>query len=236
MIPGIKPSAICRTLNAGFLLAVGMACRADTNFITAQAHFVTNQFEAYARVEPSPCCRCGSRKLEGGRLEIVPGTAVQAGQKLAELGGPEIQALLVQNETAVSSAQTNLLAAQKSLAIQQQQLFPSRDPPDDSSGRKCGGTSAGCVRYGAISTASLAADSNVEGARRRHGVRRECDGWQTCQPWRDNPHAATGGQVVAQSRLLRSGSAAIQIGMTGQFLPADGGKPIPVKVARSLAH
>ena len=82
-----------------------MACRADTNFVTAQSQTVTNQFEAYAQVESIAVLpvRVAQAGLVGG-LEIVPGAAVQAGQKLAELGGPEIQALLAQDEAAVSSA------------------------------------------------------------------------------------------------------------------------------------
>ena len=71
-----------------------MICRADTNSVTAQSQTVTNQFEAYAQVEPIAALPV--RAVEAGvvaGLKIVPGESVQAGQKLAELGGPEIHAL-----------------------------------------------------------------------------------------------------------------------------------------------
>jgi hypothetical protein len=119
---GDAPAVFWWTLVVGFSLAASSA-RADTNVVVVQAEIVTNQFEAYAQVEPIAVLpvRVAQAGIVVG-LEIVPGAAVQTGQKLAGLGGPEIQALLAQDEAAVGSAQTNLLAAQKSLAIERQQL------------------------------------------------------------------------------------------------------------------
>ena len=232
MIPGIKPSAISWTLNAGFLLAVGMACRADTNFITAQARVVTNQFEAYARVEPIAVLpvRVAQAGMVAG-LEIVPGTAVQAGQKLAELGGPEIQALLVQNETAVSSAQTNLLAAQKSLAIQQQQLASHLVTRQTILQAE----SAVAQAQAAFDTAQ----SQLRALQQTVTLKAPADGAVLAVNATDGERVSTGETILTlqpadklwlKAAYYGTDAATIQTGMTGQFFPADGGEPVSVKV------
>jgi RND family efflux transporter MFP subunit len=230
--PGKEASASWWTLNAGLLMAVGMTCRADTNFITVQSQTVTNQFEAYAQVEPIAVLpvRTAQAGMMAG-LEIVPGTAVQTGQKLAELGGPEIQALLAQDEAAVESARTNLTSAQESLAIQQQQLVSH------------------LVIHQTILQAEAAAaqaQSALDTAQARLGAFREtitlkapADGTMLAVNAADGERVSTGETILTlqpadklwlKAAYYGTDVAAIQAGMTGQFSPADGGDPVPVKV------
>jgi RND family efflux transporter MFP subunit len=219
-------------LNAGFLLASVMACRADTNFITAQPQTVTNHFEAYAQVELIAVLpvRVAQAGVVGG-LEIVPGNAVQAGQKLAELGGPEIQALLVQVEATVSSARTNLLAVQKSLAIQQQQLASHLVTRQ----MILQAESATAQAQSAFDTAQ----AQLQALRQAITLKTPVDGTLLAVNATDGERVSIGETILtlqpADKLWLKAvyygtEAAAIQNGMTGQFSPADGGEAIPVKV------
>ena len=209
-----------------------MACRADTNFVAAESQIVTNQFDAYAQVEPIAVLpvRIAQAGMVVG-LEIVPGTAVQAGQKLAELSGPEIQALLVQNETAVSSAQTNLLAAQKSLAIQQQQLASHLVTRQTI----LQGESATAQAQSAFDTVQ----AQLRALRQTIALKAPASGTVLAVNATDGERVSTGETILTlqpadklwlKAAYYGADAAAIQTGMTGQFLPAGGGQPIAVKV------
>jgi RND family efflux transporter MFP subunit len=231
LFSGVRRAVVWRTLSAGLLLAASLA-RADTNFVTVQTETVTNQFEAYAQVEPIAVLPI--RAVEAGqiiKLEIVPGTAVQAGQKLAQLGGPEIQAMLAQDEAAVSSARTNLLAAQKSLTIEQQQLAA-----------RLVTRQMVLQAESAVAQAQAVCDTaqaQLRALRQTITLTAPAGGTVLAV------NAAEGQRVVAGETILTlqpadklwlkasyygADVAAIQVGMAGQFNPASGGEPISVKV------
>lgn len=221
-----------RTLVVGLLSGGGLA-RADTSVVTVQSQTVTNQFEAYAQVEPIAVLPL--RAAEAGTvvgLEIVPGTSVQAGQKLAELGGPEIQALLAQDDAAVSSARTNLLGAQKSLAIEQQQLashLATRQMV--------------LQAEGAVAQAQAAVDTaqaRLRALRQTIALTAPADGVVPAVNAADGERVSAGETVLTlqpadklwlQAVYYGADAAAIHAGMTGRFSPASGGGPVPVKVA-----
>ena len=221
------------TLTAGFLLAAGMPCRAETNFITAQSQTVTNQFEACAQVEPIAVLpvRVAQAGIVAG-LEIVPGTAVQAGRKLSELGGPEIQSALEQAKTDVSSTRTNLLAAQKTLAIERQQLashLATRQVVLQSEG-------AAAQAQSAFDTAQ----AQLQALRQTITLIAPVDGTVLAVNATDGERVSTGETILtlqpADKLWLKAvyygtDAAAIHAGMTGQFTPASGGEIIPVKVS-----
>jgi RND family efflux transporter MFP subunit len=228
---GASLATFRRALTAGLLLVPGLA-RADTNVVIVQAQTVTNQFEAYAQVEPVAvlAVRAAETGMVTG-LEIVPGATVHVGQKLAELGGPEIQALLVQDDAAVSSARTNLLAAQKSLAIEQQQLtsrLATRQMV-----LQCEGAAA--QAQAAFDTAQ----AQLRALRQTIALTAPVDGTVLAVNAANGERVSAGDSILTlqpadklwlKSACYGTDAAVIQIGMTGQFSRAGGGQPIPVKV------
>jgi cobalt-zinc-cadmium efflux system membrane fusion protein len=113
-----------RLLLASILIsAAGFAYAQSPGTITATRVSITPHLRAYAQVEPIATIPINAP--QAGiltNLRVVPGTRVQAGQILATLTGPSIQNLLRQDRANLRSARAQLNAAQKSLAIQQQQL------------------------------------------------------------------------------------------------------------------
>jgi len=206
--------------------------QANTNFVTVQQQTVTNQFEGYAQVEPVallPVRIAQSGVITG--LEIMPGTVVRSGQTLAELSGPEIQALLAQDEANANSAKSNLLASQKSLAIQQEQL------------------ASRLVTHlmilqaeSAVAQAQSAYDTaqaQLQAVRQTITLKSPTDGIVLSVNATDGERVGAGDTVLTlqppdklwlKADYYGSDSAAIQTGMGGQFFPADGGEPVPVKV------
>jgi RND family efflux transporter MFP subunit len=209
-----------------------MTCRADTNFVTVQSQTVTNHFEAYAQVEPIAVLpvRVAQAGMVVG-LEIVPGTAVQVGQKLAELGGPEIQALLAQDEAAFESARTNLMSARESLAIQRQQLASHLVTHQTILQTE----SAAAQAQSAFDTAQ----AQLQALQQTITVKTPVDGSVLAVNAADGERVSTGETILTlqaadklwlKAAYYGTDAAAIQVGMSGQFFPADGGDPVPVKV------
>ena len=223
--------ALSPALIAGFLFVTSMAL-ADGNTVTVQTEQVTNQFEAYAQVEPIAALPI--RATEAGQiinLEIVPGTAVQAGQKLAELGGPEIEALLTQNEAAVSSARTNLLSAQKSLAIEQQQLASHLVTRQ----MMLQAESAVAQAQSAFDTAQ----AQLQALRQATTLTAPADGTVLAMNAAEDQRVGIGETILTlqpadklwlKASYYGADVAAIHVGMAGQFSPVSGGEPLPVKV------
>jgi RND family efflux transporter MFP subunit len=229
---GVSAAAMLPALVAGFLFAASLV-RADTNVVTVQTEMVPNRFEAYAQVEPIAALPV--RAVQAGqiiKLEIVPGTMVHAGQKLAELGGPEIQALLAQKEAAVNSARTTLLSARKSLAIDRQQQpshLVTRQMVLQAESAVAQAQSAfdkaqaqlRALRQTIMLTAP--ADGSVLAVNAAEGQRVSAgETFLTLQP---------ADKLWLKASYYGADVAAIRVGMTGRFFPASGGHPIPVQVA-----
>ena len=209
-----------------------MVVHADTNFITAQSQIVTNQFEAYAQVEPITTLpvRVAKAGVVTG-LKFLPGESVKAGQKLAGLGGPEIVALLTQDESVVTGARTNLFAAQGALVIQRNQLASHL------STRQMVLQAESAV---AQAQANLdTAQAQLQALHQTTELTSPVDGTVLAV------NAADGERVDAGQTLLTlqpadklwlkaayygADAAAVHVGMAGQFTPV-GGEPIRVKVS-----
>jgi RND family efflux transporter MFP subunit len=230
--PGKKSPAICWTLNAGFLLTAGIICRADTNFVAVQSQIVTNQFEAYAQVEPIAALpvRAGEAGVVAG-LKIFPGDSVQAGQKLAELGGPEINALLTQDGAAVNSARTNLAGALESLTIQRQQLASHISTRQ----MILQAESAAAQAQANLDTA----EAQLRALRQLITVEAPADGSLLGVNAADGERVGAGQTIFTlqpadklwlKAAYYGADAAAVHVGMTGQFTP-PGGEAIPVKVS-----
>lgn len=100
-----------------------LATRAAANWIRVGSEPVTNRFHAYGQVEPVaviPIRSALAGAIKG--LSAVVGQPVHGGEKLAGLGGPEVAALLAQQQAAVESAKTNVAGSEQVLDIARQQI------------------------------------------------------------------------------------------------------------------
>jgi RND family efflux transporter MFP subunit len=222
-----------RMLSAGLLLAA-IPAGAATNAVTvaAESQTLTNEFEAYAQVEPVavlPLVAAQAGIVTG--LDVVPGALVQARQKLGELTGPEIEAAQAQAKAAVSGAQARLAAANQALAVERQQL-PSHLSTQQQVYRA---ESAAAEATGALATAQaqwtsvrrttalFAPDAGTVLALNAANGQRVAAGQTilTLQPT---------GQLWLRAAFYGSDVRSVRVGLTGTFSPAGGGEAIPVKV------
>lgn len=255
---GARPMAIRRKTRGGKIAAVGVmlaaaimapakllavqwivnsqsAGRAETNVVvTAKLQMVTNRFMAYAQIEPIAALPI--RAVEAGqvaRLEIVPGTMVHAGQKLAELTGPVIQSALKRAEAAVRSTRTSLLSLRKSLAIERRQLASHLVTRQTLLQAK----DAVAQAQSAFDTAQ----ARLRALRQTITVKAPADGTVLVVNASEGEQVSVGETILTlqsadklwlKAEYYGADTAAIHPGMTGKFSPAAGGKPIPVKVVK----
>lgn len=224
-------------LTLGTLLLLAGRSSWAAGFITVQARIVTTHIDAYARVEP--IATLPVRTAQAGvvaRIRVIPGSAVRAGQTLAQLVGPEIRALLTQDEGAVRSARARLAAARKSLARQRALLalhLSLRQAVADAQ------------------SAVAAANADFDAARERLSaaqgladLRAPADGIVLTLNAADGERVPAGKTILtlqANNRLwLRADyygtdAAAIRVGMLGSFVRSAGSVPIPVRVVSVFA-
>jgi RND family efflux transporter MFP subunit len=210
--------------------AAGQA--ADADVVTVQLQTVTPHLDAYALVEPtsvSPINAAQSGIVTG--LRVLPGAHVRAGQELARLEGPSTKAALLQSEADVRSALAQLSTAQKSLAIQTEQLashLSTREAVHQAESTAVQAQTAfdnAQVRLESLrqmTTVSAPADAIVLALNSADG---ELVGAGqpilTLQP---------GNSLWLKAAYYSSDFRAIRIGMTGRFSPSDGSASIPIKV------
>lgn len=222
----------CRIAIAGLGLVLSVA-RANTNVLTARSEEVTNQFEAYAFVAPRWLITL--QPLQAGvitGLDVLPGFAVEKGQKLAELSGPEMDAAQAQVQARMTGAEAGLAAAEQALAVAQQQLSSHLSTLQEVANAH----SAVAAAQGALDMARAARTTYLlsttlvapaQGAVLGVSVG---DG-QRVQPGQTILTLLPAGGLWLSASFFGSALAEIHPGMTGAFLPAGGGNPIAVKVA-----
>ncbi|MDE3099951.1 MAG: efflux RND transporter periplasmic adaptor subunit [Verrucomicrobiota bacterium] len=204
----------------------------DTNVVTVQTEMVTNQFEGYAQVEP--IAMLPVRAAESGmiaRLRVVPGDTVTNGEPLGRMGGPEIKALLAQDEGNARSAQTNLLTARKALAIEREQLrshLASRQMVFQAENTEARAESA-----------FLAAQAALKALRQTIVLAAPADGMVLALNAAEGERVMPGDTILTmqathhlwlKASLYGPDIGAIHPGMSGRFFPANGAESIPVKV------
>lgn len=204
----------------------------DANAVAAQLHAITPHLVAYGRVEPIqlvPVEAAETGVVEG--LRVVPGTHVRAGQPLATLSGPTMRTLLMQSEADVHSARSALDAAQKTLAIQREQL------PSHLTTRQAVHQAESAEAQAQSSFDN--AQSRLNAARQMMTLTAPTSGLVLAVNSANGQLVSAGQPVVtlqpAAGLWLRAdyyGSALtfIHAGMTGRFTPSDGGSPIGVRV------
>lgn len=201
--------------------------------MTVSAQPVTEAFQAYGQVQPIAPLAVGA--IEAGvvaDMKVVPGSQIKAGEALATLTGPEVQSLLVNREGTVRSAQAQLATAERNLTIERRQLSAQMSTQQ-----------AVAAAQSAVAAAKAAFDTaqaQLRVAQDMRTLRAPSAGTVLAV------NAAEGERVTAGQTILTlqttnrlwlaavyygTDAAAIRVGMAGQFQPASGGAPVPVKVA-----
>lgn len=227
---GAVPAAV--TLLFVFSVATALGQISDADVVTVRSHRQTSQLAAYAQVAPVSTVSVSA--AEAGivtGLKVRPGKHVRAGEALAHLSGPGMTALVSQSEADVRSAQSQLDAAEKSLAIAQQQL------PSHLTTRQAVQQAESAVTQARIAQAN--AQSRLNTVRQLMTVSSPADGIVL------QLNSADGALVSADQPILTiqpanglwllasyygADLAAIHVGTSGQFQPADGGAPVKVRV------
>lgn len=222
----------CSFLGAIAVLAAISAAGQTSGTVTVQLRAMTPHVNAYAQVEPIstlPVSAAEAGVLSG--LKVVPGMHVYAGEVLAQLQGPSIRALLLQNEANLRSARTQLSAAQKSLAIQREQLRAHLSTRE-----------AEHQTESALAQAQTTVDnaeSGLTAIRQMAAIIAPSDATVIALNTSNGELVNAGQPIVtlqpAHSLWLRASFygrdyRSIHIGMIGQFSPSNGSASIPVCV------
>lgn len=206
--------------------------RAGTNSLVVQSQPFTNQFSAYAQVEPVAVIPV--QPLETGvvtGLDVLPGATVHAGQKLGGLTGPEIDAAQRQAEAKVAGAKAKLVAAKKTLQVAREQLASHLSTQQEIAEAESAVANAGSqltvarVRLQMVQTAaalSAPSDGTVLSVAAANG--------QRVTPGQTILTLQPAGGLWLRATYYGGDTTAMHPGMVGQFVPTSG-KPVPVKVA-----
>jgi RND family efflux transporter MFP subunit len=161
----------------------------------------------------------------------VPGMHVRAGQELAHLSGPAIQTAVQQAEADVRSTQAQLSAAQKTLAIEQEQL------PSHFSTRATVQQAESAVAQAQASFDN--AQSHLQAVRHMMTISAPANATVLAINASDGQLVSVGQPVVTlqtttglwlQASYYGADWSSIRVGMTGVFSPTNGSAPIPVRV------
>ncbi len=214
----------------GVAAAIGQTSDADV--VTVQSRLQTSQLVTFGQVSPVstvPVSAAEAGVVTG--LQVRPGMRVRAGQSLAHLSGPVIDSLVTQGEADVRSAQSQLDAAAKSLEIAREQLpahLTTRQAMQQAE------SAAAQARSGLVN-----AQSRLNTVRQLMTVSSPADGIVL------ELNSANGALLSAGQPILTLQPAnglwllanyydadltQIRVGMTGRFMPSDGGQPVRVRV------
>lgn len=219
------------------LAAFGVVLAGDGTATVRSTTFAP-RLTAYARVvAPTISLRASSAGVVS-HVEAFPGDQVQQDAELAHLAGPGFEALLAQRDAAVRAAQAAVAAAAKTLAVEKQKrtehlstrLTVSKAQADlDQAEARLDTARAELRSARAAADLTAPSDATVLSVDARNGER--VDTGQSVLTLQES------GPLWLKATYYGGSAAMVHPGMTGQFSPADGGAPIPVKVrgvARSL--
>lgn len=215
-----------------FSVATALGQASDADVVTVQSRQQASQLTAYAQVAPVSIVSVSA--AEAGvvtGLTVRPGMHVRAEEALAHLSGPGMAALVAQSEADVRSAQSQLDAAQKSLAIAQQQL------PLHLTTRQAVQQAESAVTQARIAQAN--AQSHLNTVRKLMTVSSPADGMVLQLNSADGALVSAGQPILTVqpakglwllANYYGADLAAIHVGMSGQFQLADGNAPVKVRV------
>lgn len=223
-------------LGPGPLPAIGAGKPSGKGYVTVHLASVTRHLGSYGQVEPIALVRVNAPEtgvVEG--LRILPGMAIHAGEKLADLKGPGIESLILQGQADVRSASAQLTAAQKTLRIQQQQLISHL------STRKAVHQAQSAVAQAQMNLDN--ARSRLAAVRQMKTVSAPADATVLTLNTANGEFVRAGQTLLTLQKTNRlwlrasyygADLAAIRVGMEGLFVPADGEPSIPVRVQAFL--
>jgi len=226
--PFIVPAAVSVL---GLALAAAPA-RGRGPDVPARSRQVRAQHSAYAQVVPLTVLRLRAARagvLTG--LDLAPGSPVPPGTALARLAGPEVEAALARRRAAVQQGEARLEAAKKERAVDRRQLAHHLSTHQ--------AVNRDQARVAEARAALHQARIRLKAVRQETTVRAATGGTVL------DLKAANGERVAAGQTLLTvepthglwlkavyygPAASAIHPGMTGHFVPADGGSALPVTV------
>lgn len=201
-------------------------------YVTARRQDFAQQWTAYGQVRPIASVKI--RAMDAGivsRLQVLPGSAVAAGQSLARLTGARMQSLLTRREAAVASARARLDAALKGRQIARRQLadrLGTRDMADAADAELAGARAA-------LQTALARRDE----ARELRILKSPVAGTVLTVNAADGEQATPGQTVLTilpsdnlwvRAEYYGADAARIHPGMSGDFKPEGGAPAVPVTV------
>lgn len=226
-----------RTLAAlGWLLCFNASAR--QGLVTVQARTVTTHIRAYARVVPisETKLRAAMPGVVQG-ITILPGSTVKGGAVLGHLKGPGIEALLVQRRGAVAGDRAALRAANRSLASERQKRASHLSTSQSVSDAEA-----------AVSQAKAkfsAAQARLAATEEQTVLRAPVTGTVLSIAIGNGERVGAGQAILTvqppdrlwiEAFYYGTDFGTIHPGMTGSFVPADGGATIPVRVISVLAR
>ncbi|GLR67072.1 hypothetical protein GCM10010909_17530 [Acidocella aquatica] len=225
-------------LCAGLAVFAGNGAQAApaVGWVAAVAVMQTPRISGFASEQPGGLVTVASAQSGiVATLDVLPGQAVAAGQKIARLGGPQITAAMVQAQGVVLDAKAAQHAAEISLTAEQQKLRQHLSTLQLVAQAKA--ALAAAMARSATAAANLAALR--EDVILRSPLAGVVQSVQTA-----NGDLLAAGQAAAtiqpasgtwlRAVFYNAAAADIAPGTTGLFTPGNGGDPVPVSVRGAL--
>lgn len=195
------------------------------------------EYATYAQVRPITVVAV--RAVAPGTVAAVrvePGSPVTAGEPLASLAGPEIQAFLVSRQGAVRSARMRLTAAARALAAEKRQLAAQLSTRQSVAGAQSAVAAAAAGLQTAQAQLRVAQDSIALRAPSAGTVIAVNAGsGERVVPGQAVLTLQPSGSLWLEAAYYGPQAAAIRVGMQGRFEPTADGAPVAVRVASVLA-
>lgn len=209
-----------------------MAQSPGPDFVTVQAREFVQRLVAYGQVEPIATVPVDAPEAGAvAGLQVRPGDHVRAGETLAHLSGPAISSLVLEGEADVRSAQAQLTSAEKSLAIDREQLaahLATRQAVQQAESTEA-----------QARVALDNAQSRLNAVRQMMTIAAPAAG-VVLNLIRPNGALVATGETILTLQASRdlwlratyygSDLGRIHVGMRGSFAPSRGGEAIPVRV------
>jgi RND family efflux transporter MFP subunit len=210
-----------------------MAADAEADgIVTVHTETFQRSLHAYGQVEAISVIRV--RTVNPGTvtdLHVVPGSAVAAGEVLARISGPNMQALLTSREQVLRSAQAREKAAGRALKIARSQVAAQLATRQQVNAAQADLAAA----RAAVQTASV----RLREARDLQVVRAPAAGTVIALHASDGEQTTVGqtlmtllpaGRLWVHGAYYGADAALLRVGMHGSFQPTGGGANIPVKI------
>ncbi|MDE2396345.1 MAG: efflux RND transporter periplasmic adaptor subunit [Burkholderiales bacterium] len=216
--------------------AAGRAEAADATaapYVTVQAQAVTQALQAYGQVEPMAVVQV--RAAAAGRLSglrVVPGSVVKAGEVLARLGGPRMQALAVEREQALRSATAREQAALRAVQILRRQLagqLATRQAVDAAQAESA--AAAAAVRSAQAQWQEVRSLQTLQAPAAATVLAVQAADGEEMAPGQALVTLQPAGRLWVRASYYGADAALLHPGLTGRFQPAGSGPAVAVKVA-----